>query len=247
MRLQSILGIILFALAIPAFPDSAPLAVGQTGPQTSGGLLSPKEKGTFNEASVDKIDGTVMVQHPDGSKPTALQTGSVIEKGDTLLVYDKSWVILKTHRGDQIGFDENTTAVVDEYYFRGPDRQVRLILQKGSIFLRTNGDSSRQSFFEVNAGSNVASIDNVQAILTYTPADEHLRAQYINGHLTVIDKDAEEKFTVQHSEHNWKNGKMQELDPEMTEELDVANYHKFMDGDPRLVPSENNILFKGGY
>ena len=40
---------------------------------------------------------------------------------------------------------------------------------------------------------------------------------------------------------------MQELDPEMTEELDVANYHKFMDGDPRLVPSENNILFKGGY
>ena len=39
---------------------------------------------------------------------------------------------------------------------------------------------------------------------------------------------------------------MQELDPEMTEELDVANYHKFMDGDPRLVPSERT-LFKGGY
>ena len=254
MRLQSFLAALWLGLSLPSLGGAAapaatpvPAANASSAPTSTVGIFDEKEKGTFNEAQVDKIDGTVMVQHQDGSKPTALQTGSTLQKGDSLLVYDQSWVILKTHRGDLIGFDENTQASLDEYYFKGPDRQVRLVLKKGTLLLRTNGDSSRQSFFEINVGSLLVDINNVEAVLTYDPAKDHLRADYYDGDLKVIDKDAEQKFTVEHSAHNWVNGKMMEAEPEMSEEMDVENYRRFMEGEPRLVPGERNILLKGGY
>ena len=97
--------------------------------------------------------------------------------------------------------------MIDEYYIEGPDRQIRLILQKGSLLLRTNGCGSRQSFFEINAGSVVSSIDDTHTILSYDPAKEHLKVQYFEGKLTVIDKDNELKFKDMHTEHNWEGGK----------------------------------------
>ena len=152
----------------------------------------------FNEMTVEKLNGTIMVQHPGDAKPFAIQTGSTLEKGDLIMVYDKSWIILKTHRGDKVGLDGNTTLAVDEFYMEGPDRQVRFILQKGVLFLKTNGCDSRQSFFEINVGSEVASVGEVQAVLSYHPEEkEHLQVQYFRGKMTVIDKTDEHKFGIQ--------------------------------------------------
>lgn len=200
---------------------------------------------TFNEADVLMLNGTVMVQKADGSKPYALQTGSTVEKGDTLTCYDQSWAILKTHKGDRIGLDGNTVVNIDEYYIEGPDRQIRFVLQKGTLYFKTNGCGSHQSFFEVNAGSVVASINDVHGILHYDPAKETFQAQYLVGKLTVIDKDHEEKFNVNHTEHSWVSGKMDKEDPDPVDELDVVNFNKFFDGDPRVPPPSNNFLLKG--
>jgi len=218
----------------------------------------------FNEIDVVSLDGTIMVQHPGAARPTALETGSTVEKGDTLTVYDKSWVILKDHKGDRIGLDSGTVVSIDEFFIEGPDRQVRFLLQKGAIYLKTNNCSSRQSFFEINSGQVVTAIGNVQAILTYTPQEkEHLRVQYMSGKINVIDKNREEKFQLKEShydpsakqmkeegisnqniEHNWENGLMVESTdkPIPMEEIDGVNYKRFFNGEPLLVPSDNNIL-----
>jgi len=210
-------------------------------------LLPPVFLGakTFNEADVLMLDGTVMVQKADGSKPFALQTGSTVEKGDTLTCYDKSWVILKTHKGDRIGLDGNTVVNIDEYYIEGPDRQIRFVLQKGSMFFKTGGCGSHQSFFEINAGSVVASINDVHAILHYDPSKENFQAQYLVGKLTVIDKDHEEKFKVNHTENNWIAGKMEKEDPDPVDDVDVINFNKFFDGEPRVPPPSNDFLLHG--
>lgn len=199
----------------------------------------------YNEAGVLLLNGTVMVQKADGSKPFALQTGSTVEKGDILTCYDKSWVILKTHKGDRIGLDGNTVVTIDEYYIEGPDRQIRLILQKGNIYLKTNGCGSQQSFFEINAGSVVASINDVYAILHYDPAKENFQAQYLVGKLTVIDRDHEEKFKVNQTEYTWVGGKMEKEEPDPVDELDVINFNKFFDGEPRVPPPSNDFLLHG--
>jgi hypothetical protein len=206
------------------------------------GILASK---TFNEATIDLLEGTVMVQPADGSKSYALQTGSVIEKGDILTCYDKSWVILKTHRGDRIGLDGDTVVTLDEYYIEGPDRQIRLILQRGNLFLKTNGSGSRQSFFEINSGSVVTAINDTRAILHYNPKSETLKVQFLTGKLSVVDKDNEQKFTIEHSENSWTNGKMDKDEPEPLDDLDVVNFNKFFDGDPRLPPANNDFLLKG--
>ncbi|HJT24302.1 MAG TPA: hypothetical protein VJ873_06975 [bacterium] len=214
---------------------------------TTAGLFIPAflHATSFNEASVLNLNGTVMVQKADGSKPFALQTGSTVEKGDILTCYDKSWVILKTHKGDQIGLDGNTVVNIDEYYIEGPDRQIRLVLQKGNLYFKTNGCGSSQSFFEINAGSVVASINDVHAILHYDPAKETFQAQYLVGKLTVIDKDHEEKFKVNHTEYTWVGGKMEKEEPDPVDELDVINFNKFFDGEPRVAPPSNDFLLHG--
>lgn len=198
----------------------------------------------FNEMNVEKLSGTIMVNHQDGSKPTALQTGSTVEKGDVVTVYDGSWVILKTHKGDRIGLQGNTVLTVDEYYIEGPDRQIRFLLQKGTILLRTNGCGSRQSFFEINSGSVVTSINDTHTILTYDATKEHLRAQHLDGKLSVIDKDNEQKFTENHTEHNWNNGKMAEEEAIPVDEVDVVNFNRFFNAEPLLEPQDNNLLLR---
>ncbi|HUO57973.1 MAG TPA: hypothetical protein VMV05_07320 [bacterium] len=224
MRLRKLLG---FALVLLIFPT----------------LAGAKSK-TYNEATIEKLDGTIMVQRNDGSKPFAVQTGTTLQKGDILTVYDKSWVIFKTHKGDRIGLDSNTTLVIDEYFIEGPDRQIRFLLQKGTLFLRTNGCGSRQSFFEINSGSLVTAINDTQAILSYEPGKDHLRVQYLYGKLSVVDKDNERKFSDMHTERNWEGGKMVESADTVipVEELDVLNYNRFYSGDTRLTAASNNIL-----
>jgi hypothetical protein len=240
-------------------------------------LPDSTEKGSFNEAVVDKLDGTIMVQPGDGSKPYALETGSSVKKGDTLTVYDQSWVILKTHKGDRIGlngYPGQTVVSIDEYYIEGPDRQIRLILQKGILMLKTNNCGSRQSFFEINVGSVVAAIGDTQTVLNYDPAQSHLKVQYLRGKLTVIDKNNEHKFGVQPvigshivdvrdkssiadaedenleyipegSEYNWKDGLLADKAPSPIDELDANNFKRFFNFQPPLPPTDNNILLQG--
>jgi hypothetical protein len=202
---------------------------------------------TYNDCAVEKLEGTIMVQRNDNTKPFALETGSTVQKGDTLTVYDKSWVILRTHKGDNIGIDGGTVVTIDEYYIEGPDRQIRLILQKGMILLRTNGCGSRQSFFEINTGSVVSSINDTHTILSYEPTKELLKVQYFEGKLTVIDKDNELKFTDMHTEHNWQGGKKAEEVPVPVDEIDVVNFNRFFNVEPRLAPTDNNLLLRGNY
>jgi hypothetical protein len=255
----------------PADPSSsspepqAPDATNTSSPNTPS---SRKTVRTANsEMEVLKLDGTIMVQHADKTKPTALQTGGYVEKGDVITVYDQSWVILRDRRGDRIGLDGNTVLTIDECYIEGPDRQVRLLLQKGTVFLRTNNADSRQTFFEINTGAVVTSLRELEAILSYDPDKSSLLdIKYIRGSINVIDQTHEETFTVstndydvltrtesnvganenrtplEHTEHTWQNGKMMETDPLELDHLDEVNYYKFFDGEPRVQPRGSNIL-----
>jgi hypothetical protein len=218
----------------------------------------------INDMDVFKLGGTIMVEHADNTDPTALQTGEVVEKGDVIKVYGDSWVILKSHRGDKIGLTGNTMVTIDECYIEGPDRQIRILVQKGTVLLRTNGDDSRQSFFEINMGNVVASINNLQAILSYDPSKNFLDVKYIDGKIHVIDQTHDESFTIaqseyngstkseseenndsgtpeEHTEHTWLNGKMAEDEPIPLEEIDEINFRRFFDGEKLLVPEDNNI------
>ena len=217
-----------------------------------------------SEMQVDKLEGTIMVQHVGDAKPSALQTFSTVGKGDILTVYDKSWLILKDHRGDRIGLDGRTVVSIDEFFIAGPDRQVRLLLQRGTLYLKTNNSSSKQSFFEVNAGQVVASVGDVQAVLSYDPDDkEHLNVQYLGGRINVIDRDKEEKFQLTesyydrdaklmkekgipnpHQVHNWENGvEVEDTEkPVAMEEIDVENFHRFFEGQRLFLPVDNNML-----
>jgi hypothetical protein len=260
MRLQTILALALLALppgllfAGPAAAadqsksDSAPFNASAGEPSEpddrNPDALKPETYG-LNQAIVDKLEGTIMVQHPDGSEPTALETGSTIQKGDTLTVYDQSWVIFKTHKGDRIGLDGNTVMGVDEYDIQGPDRQIRLVLQKGTLLLKTNGCGSRQSFFEIDTGGVVTSINDVHAILSYDPKGEKLKVQHLVGKLEVIDKQEETKFTANNSENTWADGKASGQPPQPVDEIDGINFNKFFNGEPRVSPPSNEFLLSG--
>jgi hypothetical protein len=78
--------------------------------------------------------------------------------------------------------------------------------------------------------------------LAYDPDQTLLSVQYFFGEMKVIDKDHEEKMTIQHSQRHWKNGVMAEKEPEPVEDIDWTNFNKFFDGDPRVAPGDNNFL-----
>jgi hypothetical protein len=203
----------------------------------------------YNEMEVVDLQGTVMVQHAKASStPTALMTNSTVEKGDTLTCYDKSWVILKTHSGARIGLDGllgPTIVNVDEFFLEGPDRQIRLVLQQGVLFLKTNGYGSKQSFFEISAGAVVTSVNDTEARIAYSPAEAGLLVQYFTGDMNVIDKDHEEKMQIHHSERHWKSGVMADKEPSPVDDLDWINYKKFFNSEPRVAPGSNNFLLTG--
>ena len=202
---------------------------------------------SYDDMAVKALDGTIMVQHADNSQPVALQTDSIMEKGDTITVYDQSWLILKSRKGDLIGLDGyngSTVMIIEECFTEGPDRQFRLILKQGSLILKTNGCDSRQSFFEINSGSFVTSVNNVRAILTYTPAQSLLKTQYLRGKMSVIDKNTEHRMTLEHTENHWQNGLMVDEKTQLMDETDVVNFDRFFDGKSRLTPPDNNILLR---
>ncbi len=88
----------------------------------------------------------------------------------------------------------------------------------------------------------MTSINDTHSILSYDPNLEHLRVQYLEGKLTVLDKDNEQKFKDQHTEHNWENGKMAEVEALPVDELDSVNYNRFFDAEDLLEALGNNIL-----
>ncbi len=292
MRITTLILFLLAPLALraadmPALPDagaasssSAALAASNANPEPpppssvsvpkkpdSGDALPPEyhKMVIVSEMKVTKLSGTIMVQHADGTDPTPLGTDSVVEKGDVITVYDGSWVILKTRRGDRIGLDGNTLATLDECFFEGPDRQVRLLLKHGTVFLDTNGDDSRQSFFEIYTGKVVTSVNNVKAIISFDDQKDTVNIKYIEGKIHVIDQTHEETFHTQqtqyngytrsseqaegdqgeaeeHTEHSWVKGQMVQDEPVPLEEIDELNYRRFFDGQPRLQVEDNNML-----
>jgi hypothetical protein len=277
MRFPTLIVLVLMGLMLaPPFiwadsgAGTAPPLPQSTNPTSQSGSTDTKLYPTtqkripINQMDVLKLDGTVMVEHADNTDPTALQTGSMVEKGDVITVYDNSWVILKTHRGDKIGLTGSTVVTIDECYMLGADRQIRLLVKKGTLLLRTNGDNSRQSFFEINLGGVVASINDVQAIFLYDPLKSFLDIKYIDGKIHVIDQNHDESFMIhqgeyndstkaetdatddsgipqEHTEHTWENGKMAQDEPIPMEEIDEVNFRRFFDGEKLLIPEDNNI------
>jgi hypothetical protein len=211
-------------------------------------LLGPAWVGAKSETEIQvlKLEGTIMVLHPNSDKPTALETGSTVEKGDTITCYEKSWAIFKTRRGDRFGLDSLTVVQIEEFYDEGPDRQLLLILQKGNLFMRSQNDSSRQSFVEIHTGSVVSQLGYTKAIFHYDSDQLMLRIQYLTGDMKVIDKENEQKLKLEHSEFIWKDGTLVGDAPPAMDDLDVVNFNKFFDGDPRLEPTDNNILLPSG-
>jgi len=215
--------------ATPAPPPSQPMA-------------EPTREGVTTEMGVLDLDGTTMVQHTDQEAPTALQTGSTVERGDQLKVHDGAWVIFKTRRGDRIGFSSGTEVAIEEMYFEGPDRQIRIILGKGSVFLRTNNADSRQSFFEVQAGQQVISIGDCETRIDHDPSTQLVRVQYMHGKVRVIDPERETKFSVDDSEWSWSAGKKTSEEATTLEEESVLNFRRFFEGKPELEKSDPNRL-----
>ncbi|HVM32323.1 MAG TPA: hypothetical protein VMU88_04250 [bacterium] len=192
----------------------------------------------YKDAAVRMLDGTVMVQKADGSPATALQTGSVVEEGDAVTVYDKSWLILKTRKGDEIGFTGDTVASFDQLDKEGGDRELRIILYHGTLLLKATDSSSQQSYFEVHTGNLVTSLGDSQLIVTYDPAKSHTRLQHLRGRISVFDKDGEHHLKTEGAIWNWQDGHLVETgDPDLMDQVDVINFNHFFNGDPLIIPS----------
>jgi len=209
-------------------------------------MAEPTREGVVTEAKVFNLDGTIMVQHTDQSAPTALQTGSTVEKGDEITVHDGAWVIFKTRNGDYIGLANEALASFEEYYFEGPDRQIRIVLRQGSLYLKTGNADSRQSFFEVQAGSQVVSIGDVEAKLDLDPGTGRLTVQYFNGKMRVIDTESEKKITAEATENIWENGKMITGEGSTMDEMAFLNFNRFWDFKDPLVDASRDILLGTG-
>ena len=197
------------------------------------------------ELQVETLEGTIMVERPNGDK-FPLQSGSIVKKGDTLTSYDKSWIILKDRRGDRIGLDGLTVVSLDEFYDGGPTRQIRLVLQKGNILVKSQHVGSKQSFFEISAGAVVADMEYSKCIFRYDDARLSLKVQYITGTVKIIDKESELKFkeNLQNVENTWRDGEMKNEDPSPMDPLEVLNFDRFMNAEPRQEATDENILLK---
>jgi hypothetical protein len=192
----------------------------------------------YKDAAVKKMDGTIMVKKADGSPVTAMQTGSVVEEGDAVTVFDQSWMILKTRKGDLIGFSGDTVASFDQLDKEGGDREIRIILQHGTLVLRATDSNSQQSYFEVHTGNVVTSLGDCELIVSYDPAKDHMQLHHLRGRISVFDKDGEHHLKTQDAIWNWQNGSLVETgDPDLMDQIDIVNFNRFLNGDPMIVPS----------
>jgi hypothetical protein len=177
-----------------------------------------------------------MVQRAKDGKVDALQTKEVVERGDIVTVYEKSWVILKSPKGDILGLDSLTHATFEEIFKGGSDRQIRMVLHKGDAFIKSKNSKSRQSFFEVAAGSVVASLQKARTRLTHDPKKGIFSASYFDGKMILIDASGEQKFPFRECKRVWENGKMTQEDPLPLDDKEILVYKNFLKGKiPKLT------------
>ncbi len=188
------------------------------------------------EATVHKVEGTIMVEHLPGSgekEKLALQTNAVVSKGDIVTVYDKSWVILRTPKGDLIGLLGPAVAAFDELYKEGPDRQVRVLLKSGQAFIKSKNSGSRQSFFEVHTGPLVSSFGAAKAFLEFDPKDNRVEIRYFGGKLKTLDAQKEHKYYLD-SRRVWEKGQITQKDPAPLPLNASLDFKNFFEGKPQF-------------
>ncbi len=188
-----------------------------------------------NEAQVQKLDGTIMVEHVDegGNKSSvALGTKGVVTRGDIITIYDKAWVVLKDAKGDLIGFQGPAVAAFDELFKAGPDRQVRILLKSGTCYVKSKNSKSRQSFFEVHTGPLVSVLASTRAQFSYKPEGNVVEIRYFGGKLRTTDADGERKFYLD-SRRVWEKGKLTQGDPMQLPDAATLDFKKFFEVGPR--------------
>jgi len=189
-----------------------------------------------NEAKVDKLDGTIMVEHVDDAgqkQEIALQTLGVVAKGDIVTVYDKSWVILKTPKGDRIGFLGPAVVAFDELYKGGPDRQIRILLKSGKCYIQSMNSGSRQSFFEVQTGGLVSTLGRAKCQFDYNPTDNQVEIRSFGGAIKTTDTSGDHKYYLE-SRRDWDKGNLTQRDPQPLPDNSTLEYKTFFSGDQDL-------------
>jgi hypothetical protein len=183
-------------------------------------FLAPSKShadGAILYAKVIQLNGTIMIHRPTSMGTTIIpvETGTKVFRKDTLYVYDKSWMILKSPIGDLIGFDGKngeTIASFDELYKVGPDREIRILLKQGELLIRAQNDSSLQSFFEIHAGTVVSEIKQGNFVFKYHRQKSILKVQMLQGHILCVDPQAESQL-IDYSQRIWIHGKLTKPNP----------------------------------
>lgn len=184
-----------------------------------------------------KLDGTSMVSRAKDQKPEALQTKEVVERGDTLTVYEKSWVLLKSPKGDLVGVAGPAKVVFEEIYKGGSDRQLRILLNQGNLYLKSVRAGSRQSFFEVAAAGLVVQLERCKLMVAHDPAKKRVEVQFHDGNTKtlVVDAEGEQVFPFRECKRVWENGKMTAEDPLPLDAKEILAFKDFFQGHlPRI-------------
>lgn len=205
--------------------------------------------------TVEKLEGTAMVTRPEGKGEVALEHGEPVERGAVVRTYGKSWVILKSPKGDRVGIDADTETAFDEIFQSGPDRQLRILLRGGRLHLQAKASKSRQSFFEVHAGNLVVSPWKMRGTLTYLPEEGLFEVRFFGGDkpkLKSVDRQGEVVVTVENSQSTtkvidasgevyfpfpsrrvWEGGSLVQEDPLPLEEGSETYFQDFFKGKAR--------------
>jgi hypothetical protein len=129
---------------------------------------------------------------------------SIVERGDVITVYDEQLGHFKIPpRRQNRPWPEAAWLRLTSATWRVRTGRSASWCKREPFMLRTNGDDSRQSFFEVNLGSVVASINNLQAVLIYDPSKNFLDVKYIDGKIHVsLTKTTMKASRLSQSEYN---------------------------------------------
>jgi hypothetical protein len=197
-------------------------------------LSLPAEKKPSTEAKVEKLEGTIMVEHVNlaGVKENiALETLKVVSRGDVVTVYDRSWVVLRTAKGDKIGLEGPAVAAFDELFKGGPDRQVRILLKSGTAHVRAKGAGSRQSYFEVHTGPVMSTLSGARCSFEFDPAAERVEIRSFGGKLKTTDANGDRKYYL-HSRRVWEKGLLTQRDPLPLPANAALGFKRFFEGEP---------------
>jgi hypothetical protein len=197
-------------------------------------LLSSVSQAREEKLYVDvhKMDGTIMVDRAKDQKKEALQTREVVERGDVVTVFEKSWVILRSPKGDLIGLEGPTKVTFEELYKGGSDRQIRMNLHYGRTYLRSRKAGSRQSYFEVSAGGCMVQLQKCKLLVSFEPKKSILEVQFHEGNdkTMVVDSVGEKLFPFRECKRVWENGKTSQEDPAPLDEKEILAFKDFFKG-----------------